>query len=274
MVFCLPVHAETINLDEIKALSAATMLKAQNNTPISMIQIPTLYNKEGKPAKGQQTIKFTLHSDASTSVKVMENPVKIGETVTFKISANSSGGLDIPIHSLTTGDVGVNQFTLMIDDIRVLSCPSGYSMSGEMCYKTVQWNPSTFYCPANYTSDGANCVSAAPWVEDPNATCRSGYGFYHSYQCIDSTAYASESAECYAAGGMWHKWTGQGMCHFNSPYLYTRDRICSTGTITASGGCGDFSNTTSKLPDCGSSGDSTFINGVPMCQETYSQPAT
>ena len=182
--------------------------------------------------------------------------------------AKGADGLDIPIFGTTAGLVGANPFTMTIDEIRVLSCPNGYSMSGEMCYKTVYYTPYSYGCPSNYSDAAGGCTGTAPWVEDPNATCPSGYNFYHSYQCIDSTGYSEpESSDCYAAGGMWHKWTGQGICHYNSPYITTRDRMCSTGYVVG-GTCLDASDTTAPEGYCGSG----YYDGS-MCSQTYSQPA-
>lgn len=267
--FLMTSAVQAQDLDTIKVVTSATPIKTTTNEYVSVIKIPTLLNVEGKNAKGKQTIGFTLSDSSPFNVNVGGTAVTPGQTIEFKVEANALGGLDIPVHSTSQGVLGSSFFSLYINEVQVLSCPDGYSMSGEMCYKTVTWSPYSFYCPSNYSDNAGGCTATADWVEDPNATCPSGYNFYHSYQCIDSTGYSEpESSKCYAAGGMWHKWTGQGICHFNSPYITSRDRVCSTGVVVG-GTCLDPSDTTSPRGYCGSGG---YYNGS-MCSETYSQPA-
>lgn len=266
--FLMTSAVQAQDLETIKVVTSATPIKTTTNEYVSVIKIPTLLNVEGRNAKGKQTIGFTLSDSSPFNVNVGGTAVTPGQTIEFKVEANALGGVDIPVYSTSQGVLGSSFFTLYINEVQVLSCPAGFSMSGEMCYKTESYPPYSYECPANYGSNAGGCTRFAPWVEDPNATCPAGYNFYHSYQCIDASGYSEpESSNCYAAGGMWHKWTGSGICHFNSPYITSRARMCSSGYVV-NGTCFNPSDTTAPIGNCGSG----YYDGS-MCSRTYSQPA-
>ena len=266
--FSVSANDVSIDVGQTSALPATNILKSNTDSYLSVINVPTLYDESNRVAKGSQTVDFYLHDNAPVSVNVGGNIIAPGETKSLKLSTNTAGGLDIPINSNALGVVGSALFTLTINEVKALSCPSGYDLSGEMCYYTVTYSPHSYECPANYTERGSTCTRMASWVEDPNATCPSGYDYYHSYQCIDSTRYSSTYENCRSDGGMWHSWTGEGICHFNSPYILQRERMCSTGLVE-NGTCFDASDTVAPTPNCGGG----YYNGY-ECSETYSTPAT
>lgn len=60
--------ATTLDLDPTKSLAVSSELKATDNKVISVIRIPTLMTADGKQAKGNQTLVFSLDPNAHTSV--------------------------------------------------------------------------------------------------------------------------------------------------------------------------------------------------------------
>lgn len=278
----LTVQAEIIELGNTKSLSASSLLKAQDNSPISVIKIPKLLTKEGKQAKGNQTLVFSLDPNAHTSVNVMNTAVQPGGTATIKVSANVDGGLDIPIYSLSQGVVGTGMFKITIDEVKLLSCPSGWTeTSNEMCYKYSYSQPTSYSCPSNYGTGGDRtedsiCYYNQGHVVDQSYSCKSGYtkNKWEVNYCADSKGYTESNTpenveDCKSSGGKFWYDGIHYVCTFISPHSYRVPYTCKGTKI--GNGCYDTSRTESTTPNCpsGSSWSSydkrcSKINYTPM----------
>ncbi len=274
--------ATTLDLDPTKSLAVSSELKATDNKVISVIRIPTLMTADGKQAKGNQTLKFDLDANAQTGVNVMGHTVDAGGTVTFQVKANEQGGLDLPIFPLTPHILSSNLFTITIDEVKLLSCPNGWTLSGTTCY-TYDYKPVYGWsCPAGYraagkpnyqTDEGDICYGSGRYGLDPAATCRSGFVAHkwtYGY-CTDVDAYTtglSGKADCLAAGGEFTNGTGNYMCTFKSPWSYRMDHKCFDQTDN--GNCVDKSDSRYTEPDC-PSGYSYDRGG--QCETMITRPA-
>ncbi|MBQ4801130.1 hypothetical protein J8L73_18735 [Pseudoalteromonas sp. MMG006] len=172
LVFLIAKANAAISIPQIETLSSNNLLKSKTDEPFTVIKIPPLYTAGGNKASGPQLLNFTLHGDAPGSVVVNGQPVSQGQTIQITVNASSNGGLDIPIYPGLIGAAGEANYTISLS-VKGISCPLGFTLSGELCYKTLVEDPIKV-CPSGfkYNESNNNCTKT---VEiNATKTCPSG----------------------------------------------------------------------------------------------------
>lgn len=285
------LHAETQVLSEVKALSATSLLKTADDRNLSVITLPTVYDAEGRVAKGTQIIDFSLNANAAFGVNVGGQDVAPGESIQFDFQANELGGLDIPVYSSGLGILGTSQFSLYINEVKAISCPNGYTLSSSetYCYAYSYADADSYSCNGrggyNYrTKSGSTkgshyetCYAIEPTIYDSSYSCPSGYTKHkwNYNSCTDTKAYTaanteSEKNKCTSAGGRWQRDTKNYTCLFLSPAEFSVPQICPTNFEADNGFCLDPSNTgIASLINCPSGYN---VSAHADCEQMYTRP--
>lgn len=283
------LHAETLALSDTKALTATSLLKTADDKVLSVITLPTVYDDKGRVAKGTQKIDFTLSENAEFGVNVGGSDVEPGESVQFNFQANDLGGLDIPLYSNSLGIVGASEFSLYINEVKVISCPSGYALSSSesYCYKQTYKDISSYSCNGQsgfnyYTasgnskgSEGETCYAQLNHIVtlDQSFSCPSGYtrGKWVSDMCTDSHAYVTSNKEVCEASGGDYSWSGQNtVCTYISPIHISIPKIYTCPGFKSENRCLDSGNIgKATVVNCPSGYD--YIGGN-KCTKTFTVP--
>lgn len=234
----------TIDVGQTSALSSNVGLQSRSGSYLSVINVPTLHDENNRVAKGTQYVDFYLHDNAPMSVKVAGNLINPGETKQLSLTANSAGGLDIPINSNALGVVGDVFFTLTINEVKAVSCPSGWTLANSetYCYKIEYYEPSYWFCEGGIGRDGGTrysegspCYEKVGKIRDPSAVCSSGYtrDKWKRGYCTDSKAYVTNDKQaCLDSGGRF-SWSGShNICTYLSPHMYGVPWVCPAGSAS------------------------------------------
>ena len=119
----------------------------------------------------------------------------LGETINAKAEYFSETTMASDAFANTTGSYTVYATPTTSVDTVTYSCPSGYTLNGSTCYKSINatytGGTTTYTCPAGYTRSGSTCYYTI------NATANTGTGSYScplGYTLSGTTCYKSYAA--------------------------------------------------------------------------------
>lgn len=226
----LSLSADTVvNLEPVKSLSANSLLLTNNDKPLSIIRVPTLYTTGGNAAHGEQEITFRLHND-SNPVYVNGSIVLAGQTISFFKDVNETGGLDIPIYPASTGQSGDAFYTITLK-VKSLVCPDGYTKGDdELCYKEIVIEASKS-CPSEFTLENNSCHKVH--VEPIKKSCPDDeQTLYTDGSCRFTVIKEPDKYECpssYNQNSEHYNPDGEVMCYKNHPQEADPTYVCPAG---------------------------------------------
>jgi hypothetical protein len=266
-----------INVGTIEAFPVDQALFLSDDTALTYISSPELYNNEDVLARGIQSVEITLSKDAEFGVNVQGITLAPGEAKSFKLKV-VDGKLHIPIYPSESGVLGSASFVINLPFVESIWCESEFEVEREIeqCVSITTfeegWNCSSNKyslnkyersctwvrtvsslgsCPYGSKASGGSKCSIINYGKSPTPNCQNGATLVNG-KC-SSTQTKAINTECVGFTFQLYK-----MAPYEDMCTRTVSKSCKNGYMKTRDGT-----------QCQQSGSLNHNNGDGVCSSSF-----